>query len=192
MGEVIHLKQKLEGPPGNLITSSPWEFRKAYWETTNFIQILKTRSVKLESPNGETYNVPPHFSLKEGMSYTIRAMYAHRESEEKMREVYYLTGLMDCMINQVSPILRTDILRSMYKKIFKMRKEFAVNWYGPLDQVLLPIDCRFYNDSQYRSSLNEVNTMKELYLVVRNATDEMFDILSLKYVFYCPNMGGLK
>lgn len=192
MGEIIHLQQKSEGPPGNLITSSPWEFRKAHWETIHFVQILKSHSNKLEPSRGETYDLPPHFSLKGGMSYTIRAMYANRGSEERMRGVYYLTGLMDCMINQVSPILRTDILRAMYKKVFEMREEFSVNWYGPLDQILLPIDSRFFNDSEYRSSLNKAKTMKKLYLAIRKGTDEMFDILSLEYLFFCPKMGGLK
>jgi hypothetical protein len=32
--------------------------------------------------------------------------------------------------------------------------------------------------------------MKELYEAIRRGTDEMFDILSLEYVFYCPNLGG--
>ena len=192
MGEVIDLQQELEGPPGNLITSSPWEFRKAYWETTHFLQMLKSHSAKLESRLEETYNIPPHFSLKGGMAHTIRAMYTYRENEKHMRDVYYLTGLMDCMINQVSPILRTDILRSMYKKVFQMKEEFGVNWYGPLDQVLLPVDSWFYNHSEYRSSLSNASTMKELYLAIRKGTDEMFDILSLEYAFYCPKMGGLK
>lgn len=109
-----------------------------------------------------------------------------------MRGVYYLTGLMDCMINQVSPILRTDILRAMYKKVFEMREEFSVNWYGPLDQILIPIEPQFFNDSEYRSSLNKAKTMKELYLAIRKGTDEMFDILSHEYLFFCPKMGGLK
>ncbi len=192
MGEVIDIQQRMERQPGNLITSSPWEFRRAYWETTHFVQMLKSQSARLESSPEETYNLPPHFSLKGGMGQTIRSIYAYRESEEKMREVYYLTGLMDCMINQVSPILRTDILRSMYKKVFEMRNELGANWYGPLDQVLLPVDSWFYNESEYRSSLSRSSTMKELYLAIRRGTDEMFDILSLEYVFYCPKMGGLK
>ncbi len=190
MGDVIELKRESEGLPDNLITRRPWEFRKAYWRTVHFLQILKSRSAKLESCGEKANNLPPHFSLKGAMADTIRAMYAHRESEERMREVYYLAGLMDCMINQVSPILRTDILRSMYKKVFEMREEYGVNWYGPLDQALLPIDSWFYNDSEYRSTLRNAGTMKGLYLAIRKGTDKMFDILSLEYVFYCPNMGG--
>jgi len=192
MGEVINLQQEPKESPGNLITSSPWEFRKPYWETTHFLQMLKSQSAKLESCREEPCNLPPHFPLKRGMAHTIRAMYTYRGSEQKMREVYYLTGLMDCMINQVSPILRTDILRSMYKKVFEIKKAYRVNWYGPLDQVLLPVDSLFFNNSEYQASLSNARTMKELYLEIRKGTDEMFDILSLEYAFYCPRIGGLK
>jgi len=192
MGKVINLQQEPKESPGNLITSSPWEFRKPFWETTHFHQMLKSQSAKLESCREKPCDLPPHFPLKRGLAHTIRAMYTYRESERKMREVYYLTGLMDCMINQVSPILRTDILRSMYKKIFEIKAVYRVNWYGPLDQVLLPVDSLFFNNSEYQASLSNARTMKELYLEIRKGTDEMFDILSLEYAFYCPKTGGLK
>jgi hypothetical protein len=116
-------------------------------------------------------------------------MYAYRENEEKMREVYYLMGLADCMINQVNPILRTDLLRDMYKKVFEMREQLKVHWYGPLAQILLPIDSQFYNEFEYKASLTGARTLKELYQKIRIGTDEMFDILSLEYVFYCPSAG---
>ena len=129
-------------------------------------------------------DIPAHFTLKGGMAFTIRAMYIHRGKEEKMREIYYLAGLVDCMINQVNPILRTDLLRDLYKKVFLMKEELNVHWHGPLDHVLLPIDSRFHNESEYRAALIRARTMKELYLAIMEGTEEMFDILSFEYVFY--------
>jgi len=188
MAEVINLKDKFKKPLDNLICPRPWEFRKADWETIHFIQMLKSQSERLEQQREKI--LPPHFSLNGGMAYTIRAIYANREDEERMREIYYLAGLMDCMINQVNPVLRTDILRAMYKKIFAMKEELNIHWYGHIDQVLFPIDFHLYNESEYRSLLKNACTMKELYAAIRKGTDEMFDILSLEYVFYCPNLGG--
>ena len=198
MAEVINLKDKFKRPAENLICSRPWEFRKADWETAHFIQVLRSQSDRLEQHREEisktgkkgVWNLPSHFSLKGGMAYTVRAIYANRENEERMREVYYLTGLMDCMINQVNPVLRTDLLRAMYKKVFAMKEALNIHWYGPLDQVLLPIDSQFHNEFEYRALLKNACTMKELYGAIRRGTDEMFDILSLEYVFYCPNVGG--
>jgi hypothetical protein len=198
MGEVINLQDKVRKSSDNLICLRPWEFRRAPWETAHFVQMLRSLSVEMERYSQEKqkkggngiWHLPSHFSLKGGMAYTIRAMYAHRGDEDRMREVYYLMGLMDCMINQVNPLLRTDLLRSMYKKVFAMKEELNIHWYGPLDQVLLPIDPLFHNDLEYRSSLNRARTMKELLQAIRKGTDGMFEILSLEYVFYFPGVGG--
>jgi hypothetical protein len=197
MGELINLQDKFQRASDNLICLNPWEFRRADWKTLHFTQMLKSQSAKLECRRRENctnrediWNLPHSFLLKGSMAYTIKAVYTHRENEDKMREVYYLMGLMDCMINQVNPILRTDILRSMYKEVFKLKAELNIHWHGPFNQVLLPIESRFYNELEYRQSLNRAKTLKGLYQVIREGTDEMFDILALEYVFYFPGVGG--
>jgi hypothetical protein len=198
MGEIVKLWDKFQRPPNNLIISSPWEFRRADWEGPHFIQMLRSQSVKLECHREEVckkggkgiWHLPSHFSLKGGMIYTVLAMYAHRNNENRMRQVYYLTGLIDCMINQVNPVLRTDLLKAMYKKVFSMKTKLNVHWCGPLDHVLLPIGSRFFNENEYRALLKSAQTMKELYRVIRIGTEEMFDVLSLEYVFYCPGARG--
>ena len=138
----------------------------------------------------DIWNSASCFWLEGGAAYTIRAMCTNLANEEKMREIYYLIGLMDCMINQVNPILRTDLLRAVYKKVFSMKKKLNVHIYGPLDQVLLPIDARFFNKRLYQLSLNRARTVQELYKVIREGTDGMFDVISSEYVFYCPGLGN--
>jgi hypothetical protein len=198
MGEIIKLKEKDEGPPDNLIASEPWEFRKADWESKHFIQMLKSQSAKLENHRKEIYqrgekgvwHLPAHFTLRGGMAYTIQAIYTNRNNERKMREVYYLAGLIDCMINQVNPLLRTDLIRDMYKKVMALKNELNINWYGQLDQVLFPVDDQYYSAIAYRQTLSRARSMKELYHLIREGIGEMFDILSLEYVFYSPGRGG--
>ena len=198
MGKVIDFQVKYQKPPDNLICSSPLEFRRADWESPHFVQMLRSQSARLETHRKEIHgkggkgasHLPPHFLLKGGMIYTIQAMYTYRDNENRMREIYYLTGLIDCMINQVNPVLRTDLLKAMYKKVFAMKTELNAHWYGTLDQVLLPIEYQFYNEYQYRNTVNNAQTLKDLYRAIRCGTDEMFDILSLEYVFYCPRVGG--
>ena len=195
MAKIIPLEPKSEEPPDNVITLKPLEFRKADWETTRFVQMARSNSARLQRHRQNVYRQGAkgvwqlHYCLTDGMAHTIRAMYTYREDEEKMREVYYLMGLVDCMINQVNPILRTDLIRSIYKEVFKMREALKVHWYGPITQILLPIDQLFYNEFEYKASLSSAGTMKELYQVIREGTEEMFDILSLEYVFYCPSAG---
>ena len=197
MAKIIHLEHKTEEPPDNVITLKPLEFRKAYWETTRFIQMRRSGSAEMERHHRQMvkqgdagiWQIPPHFALTEGMGHTIRAMYVYRAGEKKMREVYYLMGLVDCMINQVNPILRTDLIRAMYREVFKIREDLKIHWYGPITQILLPIDSVFYNESEYKTSLTKAETMQDLFRAIREGTDEMFDILSLANVFYCPTAG---
>jgi len=190
MGKVIDLENRRKGPSNGLTTPEPWRFRKGLWRTRHFIQMrLSLAEPLVYKPEGLA-TLPPHFALKGGMSFTIRSLYVNRRDEKKMREIYYLIGLTDCMINQVHPILRTDLLWSMYKKVFSMKEALKVHWHGNLDQVLLPLDLEFFDDISYRTSLTKAETMKQLYAAIREGTDEMFDILSLEYAFFSPWMGG--
>ncbi|MFH1349826.1 MAG: hypothetical protein ABII26_02710 [Pseudomonadota bacterium] len=198
MGDIIRLQEKAGSSPDNLITHEPFEFRRADWENSLFLQMLKSQSEKLERHRQEIYNIgkkgvwqlPPHFILRGGMAYTIQGIYIRREIEDQMREVTYLAGLVDCMINQVNPLLRTALIRDMYKKILELKRGLNMNWFGQIDQVLLPIDPQFYNPQEYRRGLSEAKTMKELYRLIREGADEMFDILSLEYTFYTPGRGA--
>jgi len=191
MGKIIHIRDRFQKlSPCDLIVSGPWEFRRACWKTPFFAQMLRPLAEKLLASDEPMASIPPHFSLDRGLASTIQAMYAIRRDGARMRQAYYLIGLTDCMINQVNPILRTDILRAMYKKVFDMKADFNIHWHGSLDQVLLPIDPSFYNDAAYRATVHRAATLKTLYQAIREGTDEMFDILSREYIFFCPSVGG--
>jgi len=198
MAEIIDFKEISKKRPDNLISLEPWEFRRSDWDTTHFIQVLRPLAERLEAQLDDLFgsggecvnNLPPHFTLKGGMEYTVRAVYLYRDLADRAREVYYLIGLMDCMINQVNPVLRTDILRSMYKKVFSMKQELNLYWYGSISQILLPIDSQFFNEFEYRSRLKRAGSLEDIYRVIRSGTDEMFEILAHEYVFYCPCVGG--
>ena len=198
MDKIIQLKEKRDTAPDNLISLKPWEFRRADWENKHFLQILRSQSTKLEKHRVEVSQtrdkrvsqLPIHFVLKGGMAYTIQGIFNRRDNEEKMREVYYLGGLVDGMINQVSPLLRTNRIEDIYKKVLTLKKILNVKWYGHLDQVHVPIDTELYNHLEYRERLSRANSMKEFYRLIREGTDEMFDILSFEYVFYTPGKGA--
>ncbi|MDY7037170.1 MAG: hypothetical protein SV375_13525 [Thermodesulfobacteriota bacterium] len=197
MGKIIPLWQKVNSLPDNLITLKPLEFRRADWGSSCFIQILRSESAGLERHRKEIHKkgnkgirqMPTHFALRGGMGYTIQGLYINRNDESKMREVYYLAGLMDCMINQINPLLRTDLIRHLYKKVTDLKRILNLNWYGQIDHVLFPIDIQFYDHLEYREALSKTRTMKDLYRFIREGTDKMFNILSLEYIFYTPGKG---
>lgn len=198
MAEIIHLRNRASTPKDNLISPGPWEFRQADWKTAHFVQMLRSDSVKFEgrrregppSREGSGYCLPPHAALQNGIESTVRGMFLYRGREPRMREVYLLAGLVDCMINQVNPVLRTALLRDMYKKVFTMKSALGITWHGPLDHVLVPIDSRFYDTRKYRTMLSGAESLKEVYELIRKGTDQMFDVISREYVFYFPNMGA--
>jgi hypothetical protein len=194
MGKVIRFKERSGVPPDNVITSKPWEFRRPDWQSRHFIQILRSLSGVLEKHRKEVYekgpgrvhHLPPHFVLSGSMAFTIQGLFRYRKNEEKMREVYYLAGLVDCMIHQVTPLLRTGAIKEMYSKITTLKAVLEMNWYGSMDQVLLPLDTQFHYDAEYRGSLASASSMKELYRRIKEETEEMFEILSHEYTFYTP------
>jgi len=198
MGKVLEFKELRGAAPNNLIALKPLEFRSADWESVHFIQMQRSQSLELEKHRKEVhergggviYSLPPHFVLSGSMAFTVQGLFRFRENEEKMREVYYLAGLIDCMVHQVTPLLRTEAIKEMYTKIRTIKSLLNVSWYGSIDQVFLPLDTRWHNESEYRGPLSAATTMQQLYRLIREGTDEMFDILSLEYVFYTPTKRG--
>lgn len=187
MAKVIPFEKRLSKRPDSLITACPWEFRRACWKGTHFVQMLKVHWNGFECRQGNLRDMPPHVVLKNGLAHTIHGIYIYRHNQDKMKEVYYLAGLIDCMINRVNPVLRTDLIRDMYKKIRDLKRILHINWYGPMDRVLFPIDIRFFDHVTYEDSLSKAETLKELYELIRGGTDGMFRVLSSEYIFFTPN-----
>ena len=197
MAKIINLMERFEKEPDNIITSKPWEFRRVAWKSKFFIQMLKIQSIRFEKQkraivqkgNARNDDIPPHVILDGGLAHTIQGLYMSRHNEEKMREIYYLSGLIDCMINQVNPLLRTDLISDIYQKVTTLKRILNIHWYGEMDRVLFPLEPELFNHIQYKERLKNRKTMKELYLEIRKGTDEMFDILSAEYTFYTPGRG---
>ena len=185
MSKIINIKESINRDKG-LISLKPWEFRKGEWNSKFFIQVLRSHWHNLEK-HGKKHELPPlHNVIRDSLSNTIYAMYGNRDNVEKMKELYYLAGLVDCMINQTNPLLRTSHINDMYKKIKTFKEILGVNWYGQMDQVLFPIDKEFYNIDEYRHRLHKAATMKELYDFIKEGTFRMFDFLSSEYIFFTP------
>ena len=189
MGKVIHFSNHPDKIQNGLITLSPLEFRKPEWPSKYFTQSLKKDFQEFRE-KGETMNEPPPgYLLKDSLSNTIHSVFCFKDNLENMKEVYYLTGLIDCIINQTNPLLRTDSIGDMYKKIKTFKEILGVNWYGKMENVLLPIDKDLFNLDDYRAGLSGAETMKDLYSLIRSGTEEMFSILAEEYVFFLPGDG---
>jgi len=189
MAEIIPLHKNPSAKQDDLITARPWEFRRAPWRSSHFIQTAKSDWHGLNNLESGLSGAPPHFVLNGSLADTILGMYNHRNNAERMKEAYYLAGLIDCLINQVNPLLRTFLINDIYKKISRLKDLLNLNWYGHIDLVLLPIAPRLYNQEKYREGITNSRTLKDLYTLIRKGTGEMFDILSQEYVFFTPGEG---
>jgi hypothetical protein len=185
MAEIIPLYKKQD----DFITARPWEFRRALWKSSYFIQVAKADWLGLNNLESVLPGVFPHFVLKGSLADTILGMYSHRNNAARMKEAYYLAGLIDCLINQVNPLLRTFLINDIYKNISRLKDLLNLNWYGHIDHVLLPIASHLYNREKYRKDITNSQTLKDLYTMIRKETGEMFDILSKEYVFFTPGDG---
>ena len=198
MARIIQMPLRRPGRDDGIIASTPLEFRKGQRPSLCFIQVPREKAPGFETCSRGGCGGHPvageaaswGWDLVGGRENTILALFVNRGSEEKMRLVYYLAGLVDCMINQVNPLLRTDLLRSLYKKVFELKQSLGVDWSGRLDSVLLPIEPLYFSEERYRDRLQKAETMKELYGVIDDGTGEMFRLLGERYVFYCPAAGG--
>ena len=103
-----------------------------------------------------------------------------------MRRVYYLAGLMECVTNVPSPILRTDLLRRVYQSIMEERERLRVVWRGHVRHFLLPLHTEFYNPNRFHHHLVSAQSLKDLYQAIQGETDTQFDLLVERYVFYLP------
>ena len=192
MGKIIQFNKHPGKVQNGLINLSPWEFRKPEWPSKFFTQMLKKDFREFSEKGESTSKSPWGHILKDSLSNTIHAVFSYKDNHENMKEVYYLTGLIDCIINQTNPLLRTDSIGEMYKKIKTFKEILGVNWYGKMENVLLPIDENLFNLGEYRAGLSGAGTMKELYSFIRRGTEEMFSILASEYVFFLPGEGYIK
>ena len=193
MGKIIDFEsdQKIDD---NLICRKPLEFRRGDWRQGQILQCLRSEAEKYQIHRRQALSenhkhlsfVPEHFSLVGGCDYTVMGLYRWRENEDQAREFYRLAGLMECVVNSTSPLLRTDLLRSLYKTILDLRQTLNFSWKGDSSKFLLPLHPNFYRRSHFFEQIQQADTLKILYEAVNQETGIQFDLLAAEYVFYLP------
>lgn len=194
MADIIDLTTKLR-TADNLVTASPLEFRRGEWQGGYALLCTRGESIRFEAHRLEALkshghrhiaSVPSHFTLDGGYHYTIGGLFRYRSDESIMRRVYHLAGLMECVTNASSHILRTDLLRHFYKSILEERDKLQIVWRGHVRHFLLPLHPDHRNPNLFFHEIAKADSLKELYAAIRSETDKQFDILSSLYVCYLP------
>lgn len=194
MADIIDLTQRLR-KTDNLVSSAPLEFRRGDWNTGHVLMCTRNESVRYEAHREEAFQkpghqhlgfVPNHFTLDGGYHYTFVGLFRHRDSEAQMRRVYRLAGLMECVTNAPSPVLRTDLLRRFYQSIIEERDALGIVWRGNVLHFLLPLHPEHRNPNLFLHQILNAESLKDLYSAIESETNLQFDILAKHYVFYLP------
>ena len=194
VADVIDLHDKVH-KNSNLITLHPVEFRRGDWRGGNAMMCSREESENYERHRLEAVGtqghqhiafVPSHIALDDGYIYTVLGLYRYRNDEAKMRRVYRLASLMECVTNAPSPILRTDLLRRFYKSITEERDELNVVWRGNVQHFMLPFYPHHYNPNVFLHRIANAESLKDLYTVIQTESDAQFDVLAKRYVIYLP------
>ncbi len=196
MGDLIDLTSRFHRRESNLIVAYPLEFRRGEWQSAHAALCRKEESLRyeerrekalLEPGQGHVLqSVPNHVRLDEGYHYTVAALFRHRSDETAMRRIYRLAGLMECVTNVPSPVLRSDLLRRFYQNILEERESLGVVWGGNALHFLLPLDPGLYNPSLFFHYLSTADSLMNLFDAIEVETGRQFDILSKHYVIYLP------
>jgi len=194
MADIIDLRAR-HGRLNNLITATPLEFRRGEWLKGYAIMCTRGESERFEEHRLEALGthghqhiafVPNHFTLDGGSHFTAMALFRYREDEAAMRRIYRLAGLMECVTNAPSGVLRSDLIRRFYQTIMEDREALNVVWRGNVQHFLLPINTELRNPNLFLYNIAQAESLKELYRAIEAETNIQFDILAEKYVFYMP------
>lgn len=194
MADIIDLSSRLK-PASNLITPHPLEFRKGDWLAAHAVLCTREESARFEAHRQKVRQaqdrpfislVPNHFTLDAGFNFTALWLFRFREDEVRMRRLYRLAGLMECITRAPSPILRTDLVRRFFKIITDEREKLGVAWKGSVQGFLLPIHPQFYNPNVFLNAVQSAASLKDLLSLIEEETNRQFDLLARQYVFYVP------
>ncbi|MBF0475820.1 MAG: hypothetical protein HQK59_08300 [Deltaproteobacteria bacterium] len=194
MAHIIPFKGKSD-PLDNVICSKPIRVRWGEWKGGRIMQCTNYEAEKFEQHRREVSRaghgshvsfVPTYFPLSIGESQTLLGLYQVRDREEDLDQVYYLAGLMECLLNYHQPVLRTDLIRKFYDEINILKSRLGVLWRGNSDHFLLPLASMHYDASVFIVKVEQATSMKELLAVIKEGTSEQLTLLKNEYVFYLP------
>ena len=101
------------------------------WRTSKIIQVHVGPAAAFEDYRADCFaqgrdhtgDMPPHFALDGPSHHTALALLRHRNNEEMLIKVNYLAAMMEALVNTPCAILRTDLIRRVYREVDSLGKE---------------------------------------------------------------------
>lgn len=199
MSRVIDIKGGRGGsgprdPDEHIICQKPLRLRWGDWHTPHVIQVHVGSAALYEHQREQDlaagrrlgYQMPSHFTLDGGMHETALALMRHRHSEESLRQVGFLAGLMECLINVPCAILRTDLIRRVYQEVQELSRQLGLAWRGRVGHFMLPVMEDAQDPKHLEIAVRDIDNLKGFFTTVRAITDRRYTALAKDFVIYYP------
>ena len=185
--------------PNNVITNGPLRLRWGDWRTNKIIQVHVGPAAAFEDHRAECFakgldhtgDMPSHFALDGPSHDTALALLRHRNDAEKLIQVNYLAAMMEALVNTPCAILRTDLIRRVYREVEVLGKALGLSWHAVEGRFLLPLDEDAQNPEAFSSRLSRLDNLSEFFAVLKDVAQRRHDILAKKYVLYYPRQKHL-
>lgn len=185
--------------PGHIITQSPMRLRWGPWRTSHIIQVHVGAAAAYEdfreecSQSGQdpAAQMPAHFTLNGGLRDTAIALLRFRNNNAAQENVTYLSLLMEILVNVPCPILRTDLIRRVYKEVDRLSSELILRWRSQDGHFMLPLATDAAEPYALAQAIAHIENLSEFFDTIKSLAHKHYQELRNNYVFYFPQHSKL-
>lgn len=194
----LHPKDR-GGPADNVITDQPMRLRWGLWRTGHVLQVGLQAAAQYEDFRTECHTsgqdpsgrMPPHFTLDADLRDTAMALLRFQDDPSAQEDVCYLCALMEALVHTPCAILRTDLIRRVYREVESLGKKLSLRWQAGDGHFLLPINEDAGDPNQFRRRVAPLDDLKAFFATLRALAQERYQKLATQYVFYFPRIRPL-
>lgn len=176
-------------PPGGdspVLATEPLAFVEAWWHPAVPL-MTDRRCLTPDLVMGPGAAAPDGLDLEGGPARTLLALFRLREQADLMTQVYFLAGLMELTTRLRHEVLRTDLLRRVFKEIDRLATQLGLRWSAGTSQFLLPIELSGGEAPPLETILKPAATLKALLAALRAETDRQLARAGRDFVFFVPS-----
>lgn len=187
------------GGDSRVISTAPLRLRWGEWRTPHAILVhVQSAAVyedwrddALASGTDPSAQMPSHFALDGGLHETAHALLRHRGNESKLIDVTYLSLLMETLVNTPCAILRTDLIRRVYREVDALSAALTLRWRGRAGHFMLPLNQDARDPGGFERTVAPIAELKALFNTLRDIAATRLDTLKKGYVIYFPRRADL-
>ena len=199
MSDIIKFPDK--GLPGrdNVITTKPMRLRWGGWRSNKILQVHVGAAAVYEDFRQECIaqgrdpasQVPPAHELSGGLRETALALLRFRNSEQQQRRAYYLAALLEALITAPCAILRTDLIRRVYREVETLSEELGLRWSSHSGRLMLSLEQDAKDPDMMSKRLENIDNLSRFFEEIRDISDSRYQTLAKSYVLYYPRFVGI-